>query len=243
MSLKDMTGTKIPSVTFNTRVGSEWVLKTTDDFFKGKKVALFSLPGAFTPTCSSTHLPRYNELYETFKKEGFDDVICLSVNDSFVMNAWQESLGADKVTMLPDGNGELTEKLGFLVEKNDLTFGKRSWRYSMIVNDGLIEKMFIEEEKPGDPFGVSDADTMLKAVNSNIEIPKSYTVFTRVGCPFCVEAKELLKSKGIEFEELVLNKDYTIKSLKAVSGSTTVPQIFADGERIGGADKLKTLLR
>lgn len=243
MSLKDMTGTKIPSVKFNTRVGSDWKEMTTDDYFKGKKVALFSLPGAFTPTCSSTHLPRYNELFETFKKEGFDDVICLSVNDSFVMNAWQESLGADKVTMLPDGNGELTEKLGFLVEKNDLTFGKRSWRYSMIVNDGTIEKMFIEEEKPGDPFGVSDADTMLKSVNPNIEIPKSYTIFTRVGCQFCEEAKSTLKNNNIEFDELVLNKDYTIKSLIAVSGTTTVPQIFANGERIGGADKLKELLK
>lgn len=243
MSLKDISGTKIPNVSFNTRVGSEWKQMTTDDFFKGKKVALFSLPGAFTPTCSSTHLPRYNELFDTFKKEGFDDVICLSVNDSFVMNAWKESLGADQVTMLPDGNGELTEKLGFLVEKNDLTFGKRSWRYSMIVNDGTIEKMFIEEEKPGDPFGVSDADTMLKAINPKIDIPKSYTIFTRVGCPFCLEAKETLKKHDIKFEELVLNKDFSIKSLIAVSGTTAVPQIFANGERIGGADKLKELLK
>jgi glutaredoxin-like protein len=240
--MKDMTGTKLPQVKFNTREGHKWVEKTTEDFFKGKKVALFSLPGAFTPTCSSTHLPRYNELYDTFKAQGFDDVICLSVNDSFVMNAWQADLKADKVTMLPDGNGELTEKLGFLVEKNDLTFGKRSWRYSMIVNDGTIEKMFIESEQPGDPFSVSDADTMLKFANPNIEIPKSYTVFTRPGCPFCVEAKELLKSKNIDFEELVLNKDYTLKSLIAVSGTTTVPQVFASGERIGGADKLKELL-
>lgn len=243
MSLKDITGTKIPQVTFNTRVGHEWKQKTTDDFFKGKKVALFSLPGAYTPTCSSTHLPRYNELYKSFKAEGFDDVICLSVNDSFVMNAWKEDLQAENITMLPDGNGELTEKLGFLVDKKELTFGKRSWRYSMIVNDGVIEKMFIETEKPGDPFSVSDADTMLKHVNPNIQIPKSYTIFTRPGCSFCAEAKELLKKNEIDFEELTLNKDFTIKTLVAISGTTTVPQVFANGERIGGAEDLAKILK
>lgn len=241
MSLKDITGQNVPSVSFNTREGHNWVERTTDDYFKGKKVALFSLPGAYTPTCSSTHLPRYNELYESFKKEGFDDVICLSVNDSFVMNAWKEDLQAENITMLPDGNGELTEKLGFLVDKKELTFGKRSWRYSMIVNDGVIEKMFIETEKPGDPFSVSDADTMLKFVNPSIEIPKSYTVFTRPGCEFCAKAKETLKKNNIEFEELVLNKDFTIKSLVAVSGTTKVPQVFANGERIGGSDELEQL--
>ena len=243
MSLKDMTGQKIPNVSFNTREDHQWVTKTTDDYFKGKKVALFSLPGAYTPTCSSTHLPRYNELYKSFKAEGFDDVICMAVNDSFVMNAWKDDLKANNITMLPDGNGELSEKLGFLVDKYDLTFGRRSWRYSMIVNDGVIEKMFIETEKPGDPFSVSDADTMLKHVNPNIEIPKSYTVFTRPGCAFCAKAKALLRKNEIEFEELVLNRDYSIKSLVAVSGTTAVPQIFANGERIGGSEELEKLMK
>lgn len=241
MKLEDKTGQKVPSVKFQTRVGHEWATKTTDDYFKGKKVALFALPGAFTPTCSSTHLPRYNELYDTFKANGFDDVICLSVNDSFVMNDWQSSQKASNLTMLPDGNGEFSEKLGFLVDKSDLGFGKRSWRYSMIVNDGVIEKMFIENEEPGDPFGSSDADTMLKS--QSIEIPKSITVFTRPGCGFCVKAKQLLNDKGLQFEELVLNTDYTIKSLKAVSGTTKVPQVFIDGERVGGSEELSTLLK
>ena len=162
MSLPDQTGKQVPQAKFKIREGYEWVEKTTDDFFKGKKVVLFALPGAFTPTCSSTHLPRYNELYEAFKEAGVDDVICLSVNDSFVMNDWKRDQNAKNITMLPDGNGEFSEKLGFLVDKSDLGFGKRSWRYSMLVNDGKIEKMFIEEEKPGDPFNKSDADTMLK---------------------------------------------------------------------------------
>ncbi len=234
--MKDMTGEKVPMVSFQTRVGHEWKTMTTDDYFKGKKVAVFALPGAYTPTCSSTHLPRYNELYDTFIAAGFDDVICLSVNDSFVMNEWKQSQKADKITMLPDGNGELSEKLGYLVDKKDLGFGKRSWRYSMIVNDGVIEKMFIESEKPGDPFDQSDADTMLKHLD--IKIPESVAVYSRTGCVYCHKAKEYLKEKGIQFEEHILNKDYSIKTLKAISGGTQVPQIFINGKRIGGHEDL-----
>lgn len=239
--MKDQSGTKLKQISFPTRVGHEWKTLTTDDYFKNKKVAVFALPGAFTPTCSSTHLPRYNELYDTFIANGFDDVICLSVNDTFVMNQWQEDQNAQNITMLPDGNGELTESLGYLVDKAELGFGKRSWRYSMIVNDGVIEKMYIETEKPGDPFSVSDADTMLNDLG--IEIPKSYTIYTREGCEFCVKAKQLLQEKGIKYEEHILNKDYSIKSLKAVSGDTKVPQVFADGVRIGGYDSLKEELK
>lgn len=236
MSLKDQTGQKVPMVTFPTRKDHEWVTKTSDDFFKGKKVALFALPGAYTPTCSSTHLPRYNELYDTFMANGFDDVICLSVNDTFVMNSWKDDQGAAKLTMLPDGTGEFSEKLGFLVDKSDIGFGKRSWRYSMIVNDGTIEKMFIENEVPGDPFSNSDADTMLKSLN--IEIPESVTIYSRPGCEYCVQAKMILNEKNIKFEEHILNKDYTIKTLKAISGNTKVPQIFMNGNRIDGAEAL-----
>jgi glutaredoxin-like protein len=241
MSLKDQTGQKVPNVKFKTREGHQWVDKTTDDFFKGKKVVLFGLPGAYTPTCSSTHLPRYNELYEDFKKAGVDDIICLSVNDSFVMNAWQEDQKADKLKMLPDGNGEFSEKLGLLVDKSVIGFGKRSWRYSMLVNDGVIEKMFLEQEVAGDPFDASTAENMLKYLNA--EVSKSVAVFTRPGCEFCYEAKELLKKHKIQFEEHVLNKDFSVKTLVAISGSTKVPQVFINGERIGGADELKKILK
>ncbi len=242
MSLEDKTGSQVPDVTFQIREGHNWVEKTTDDFFKGKKIVLFALPGAYTPTCSSTHLPRYNELYSTFKENGVDDVICLSVNDTFVMNSWQKEQNAPNITMLPDGNGEFSEKLGFLVEKNDLGFGKRSWRYSMLVNDGKIEKMFIEKEVPGDPFDTSNAETILKYINPNIEIPKSVTIYTREGCEYCAKAKSLLNQKGWGYEEHVLGKDYSIKTLIAISGDTKVPQIFANGERIGGSDKLEKYL-
>ncbi|MCG9884718.1 MAG: peroxiredoxin [Cyanobacteria bacterium] len=166
--------TRVPDVTFKTRVRDEsvegpnpfrWQDVTTAELFGGKRVVVFSLPGAFTPTCSSTHLPRYEELYDEILAQGVDAVICISVNDAFVMFQWGKQQGAEKVFLLPDGNGEFTRKMGMLVEKTNLGFGMRSWRYSMVVSDGAIEKMFVEPEYgdncPTDPFEVSDADTML----------------------------------------------------------------------------------
>lgn len=167
--------TQVPQVTFKTRVRDEsvegpnpyrWQDVTTDEIFKGKKVVLFSLPGAFTPTCSSTHLPGYEAAYDEFKALGVDEVICLSVNDAFVMFQWGKAQGVEKVKLLPDGSGEFTEKMGMLVKKDNLGFGKRSWRYSMLVEDGVIKKLFVEpgfmDDCPIDPFEVSDAPTMLK---------------------------------------------------------------------------------
>jgi peroxiredoxin len=165
---------RVPDVVFKTRVRDEsvpgpnpfrWQDLTTQEIFGGKKVVLFALPGAFTPTCSSTHLPRYEELYEEFKAVGVDSIVCLSVNDAFVMYQWGKQQGAKNVFLLPDGNGEFTRKMGMLVEKTNLGFGMRSWRYAMVVNDCKIEKMFIEpdfgDNCPTDPFEVSDADTVL----------------------------------------------------------------------------------
>lgn len=165
---------RVPEVTFKTRVRDEsvggpnpyrWQDLTTSDIFAGKKVVVFSLPGAFTPTCSSNHLPRYEELYEEFKAHGVDAIVCVSVNDAFVMFQWGQKVGAKNVFLLPDGNGEFTRKMGMLVDKSNLGFGMRSWRYSMLANDGNIEKIFVEpdfgDNCPIDPFEVSDADTML----------------------------------------------------------------------------------
>ncbi|GAX37526.1 peroxiredoxin [Nodularia sp. NIES-3585] len=165
---------KVPNVVFKTRVRDEsiggpnpfrWEDRTTQDVFAGKRIVVFSLPGAFTPTCSTSHLPRYEELYDQFKALGVDDVVCVSVNDAFVMFQWGKQQGATNVKLLPDGNGEFTRKMGMLVDKSNLGFGLRSWRYSMVVNDGKIEKIFIEpgyeDNCPTDPFEVSDADTML----------------------------------------------------------------------------------
>ena len=126
---------------------------------------VFSLPGAFTPTCSTSHLPRYEELYEEFKAQGVDAVVCLSVNDAFVMFQWGKSQNAENVFLLPDGNAEFTRKMGMLVDKTNLGFGQRSWRYSMYVENGEIKQLFseagFEDNCETDPFEVSDADTML----------------------------------------------------------------------------------
>jgi len=162
---QSLEGKHVPKVTFKTRVNRQWQAVKTDDLFKNQTVIVFALPGAFTPTCSSTHLPRYNELDSVFKTNGVDRIVCLSVNDAFVMSAWQQEQEAPKITFLPDGNGEFTTGMGMLVDKSNLGFGKRSWRYSMLVKNGVIAKAFIEPAKEGDPFEVSDADTMLKYIN------------------------------------------------------------------------------
>ena len=241
MSL-DQTGKPVPQVTFRTRRDHEWVDVSSDDIFKGKTVVVFSLPGAFTPTCSSTHVPRYNQLANEFKRHGVDDVVCISVNDAFVMNEWQREQHADNLHFLPDGNGDFSAGMGMLVNKQDLGFGKRSWRYSMLVRDGIVEKMFVEPDLPGDPFEVSDADTMLDYIAPSAEKPKDVTIFTRNGCEFCVRAKGLLHDAGLHYEELVLNRDYTEASLRAVTGQPTVPQIFINGEHIGGSEALEAYL-
>jgi glutaredoxin-family domain len=240
---QELVGKNVPAVVFHTRQGDAWVDVSTDDLFKGKKVVVFSLPGAFTPTCSSTHLPRYNELAKQFFARGIDSILCVSVNDTFVMNAWLEDQEAENITVVPDGNGEFTRGMGMLVSKEGLGFGDRSWRYSMLVNDGKIEKMFIEPVKEGDPFEVSDADTMIKYIDPNWKDQDSITLFTKPGCPFCAKAKALLKEKGLSYEEIVLGKDATVTSVRAITGKTAVPQVFIGGKHIGGSDELAAYLK
>ncbi len=232
-------GQSVPAVTFHTYTNNDWLDVNSSELFDGKTVIVFSLPGAYTPTCSSAHVPRFNQLYSTLTENGVDDIICISVNDTFVMNAWAKDQNADNIRFIPDGNGEFTEAMGLLVDKNDLGFGKRSWRYSMLVKNGIIDKMFIEPNKPGDPFEVSDADTMLEYIAPNAKRPLNATIFTREGCPFCAKAKEKLKAEGVVFEELALGKDYTDLTLRAISASSMVPQIFIDGDLVGGSSDLE----
>ena len=169
----------VPDVTFKTRIRNEalggdnpyeWKDLTSDEVFRDSKVVLFALPGAFTPTCSTSHLPRYEELYDEFRAQGVDAIICLSVNDAFVMFQWGRHQNARNVFLLPDGNGDFTRQMGMLVDKSNLGFGMRSWRYSMYVENGNIIKMFSEDgfsdNCPTDPFEVSDADTMLNWLKS-----------------------------------------------------------------------------
>jgi len=239
-STKDLEGKRVPKVTFKTRVNEQWKDVSTDDIFKGKKVVVFSLPGAYTPTCSSTHLPRYNELASVLKKNGVDDIVCISVNDTFVMDQWKRDQEAGNINVLPDGNGEFTEGMGMLVDKSNLGFGKRSWRYSMLVDDGVVKKMFIEPEKEGDPFEVSDADTMLKHIAPNATIPEPVVIFAKPGCPHCARAKSLLESEGYKYDEITLGKDnVTSNTLRGVSGAGTWPQVFIGGKLIGTADDLQ----
>lgn len=240
MELKSNEGNKVPEVVFKTRKDGNWLDVSTKDLFAGKKVVVFSLPGAFTPTCSSTHLPRYNDLAPVFKENGVDSIVCLSVNDGFVMEAWGVDQEAENIQLIPDGNGEFSEGMGMLVDKSAIGFGKRSWRYSMLVDDGVVVKQFIEPDKPGDPFEVSDADTMLNFINKDAVVSDGATVFSKVGCPHCKAAKELLDSKGIKYTEVPGLKTY---ALKAMGGSGTFPLVFLDGKLIGGNTELSETLK
>lgn len=237
--LENREGQNVPEVTFKTRANGDWKDVTTKDLFAGKKVVVFSLPGAFTPTCSSTHLPRYNDLAPLFKKNGVDSIVCVSVNDGFVMEAWGVDQEAENITLIPDGNGDFSEGMGMLVDKSAIGFGKRSWRYSMLVNDGKVEKMFIEPDKPGDPFEVSDADTMLNFVNPNEATTDGATIFTKAGCPHCKRAKEILTESNISYKEI---EGVRTQSLKSLGGAGTYPLVFLDGKLIGGADDLAKAL-
>ena len=166
--------TRVPEVTFITRVRDEtidhenpfrWEAKTSADIFSGKSIIIVALPGAFTPTCSSTHLPGYEAKYDEFQAKGVDEIYCVSVNDAFSMFQWGKNLGVSRVKLLPDGNADFTRQLGMLVRKENLGFGDRSWRYSLLARDGKIERSFVEPGREDncadDPFTCSDADTMI----------------------------------------------------------------------------------
>ena len=171
-----------PVVVFKTRVRDEsiggdnpykWEDVSTKDLFDGKRVLVFSLPGAFTPTCSTYQLPDYEKMYEEFKELGIDEIYCVSVNDSFVMNAWGKQQGIEKVKMIPDGSGEFTRQMGMLVKKDNLGFGYRSWRYAAVFNDRKVEMCFPEPGKednhPEDPYVFSSPQNMLKEIKNGTE--------------------------------------------------------------------------
>lgn len=236
-------GQPVPQVRFRYRADDQWKEISSDDLFKGRTVAVFSLPGAFTPTCSSTHLPRFNELAPTFGQYGVDQVVCIAVNDPFVMQAWAASQECGNVFMLPDGNGAFTREMGMLVDKSDLNFGQRSWRYSMLVRDGIVEKMFVEPEEPGDPFKVSDADTLLHYVNQDAHEPDQVALLSREGCEFCAKAKRLLDEAGVAYADVALPHSIRTRALGAIAKARTVPQLFVNGERIGGSEAIEAWVR
>ncbi len=235
-------GDQVPDCAFRMLKDGDWVTVTSDELFAGQNVVVFSLPGAFTPTCSSTHLPRYNELAPVLRAKGIDRIICIAVNDPFVMSEWGADQEAQNVLLLPDGNGEFTRQMGLMVDKRDLNFGERSWRYSMLVRDKIIEKMFIEPDKPGDPFEVSDADTMLDHIAPGTKRPDQVAVLSRAGCSFCARAKAMLTEAGYEFVDVPLPHTVRTKAVGAIAGGRTVPQVFINGRLIGGTDELQAFL-
>ena len=244
-------GQKVPDVTFKTRVRDEsvggenpfrWQDVTSDDIFKGRRVVVFSLPGAFTPTCSSMHLPRYEELAPAFAQRGVDEIVCVSVNDPFVMEEWGRSESAHHVRLLPDGNADFTRGMGMLVDKRDLNFGERSWRYSMLVRDGRIDKLFVEPDKPGDPYEVSDADTMLRWLDPQASAPDEVAMLSRPGCPFCAKAKAALERAGVPYVDISLPPLDRARALRAMTGAQTVPQVFVNGSLVGDSEDVERWL-
>ena len=236
---ESLQGRPVPRVSFKARPADEWQDISTDELFKGKTVVVFALPGAFTPTCSSTHLPRYTELAPVLRENGVDDIVCIAVNDAFVMNQWKSGQDAGNITLIPDGNGDFTEGMGMLVDKRDLGFGMRSWRYAMLVKDGIIDKIFVEPQREGDPFEVSDADTMLSYINPNAKIPEPVVMFSRPGCPHCARAKAALRENGIVFTDISEDQTITTSVLRGLTGRLTWPQVFVGGRLIGGADDVQ----
>jgi len=156
-------GDPVPEVTFKLRQGAGWTERSSREIFDRRLVVLFALPGAFATTCAARHLPGYVVLARNIRAMGVDEICCLSVNDPFVMNAWARDQGiAGEVTLLPDGDAEFTRQMGRLGNWARFGFGQRSWRYSMLVRDGVIERLFEEDPKGGeDPLEDSDAITML----------------------------------------------------------------------------------
>lgn len=167
----------VPNVTFKVRQqttdGFDWAYPTSNDYFAGKRVVVFSLPGAFTPTCSNFQVPGFDALYKDICFMNVDDVYCVSVNDSFVMNAWAKDQGVKNITFIPDGSGEFTEGMDMLVRKDNLGFGARSWRYAMVVDNGVVERMFVEPGKEDDcatdPYGETSPENIIDYLRQAVQ--------------------------------------------------------------------------
>ena len=163
---------QVPQVSFVFRENGEFVTRTSAELFNNKRVVIFSLPGAFTPTCSAYQLPGFEENYDEFTSLGIDAIYCLSVNDGFVMNAWAQDQNIEKVKLIPDGNAYFTRSMGYLVNKSNLGFGQRSWRYAAVVDNGIIEKLFLEDgfrdNADTDPYEVSTPENVLEYVKTTV---------------------------------------------------------------------------
>jgi len=242
MTLAAREGSSIPDVDmYRFRDGAVQRVSAKELFGHGRVIA-FALPGAFTPTCSTAHVPGFVARANDFKKLGIDEIICISVNDPYVMDAWQDAEKARGIAFAADPEGEFTRAMGMLVDKRDAGLGMRSWRYSMLVNDGKIEKMFVEPQGTGDPFEVSDAETMLKHLRPSQTGPGAILMLAREGCPHCRRAKQMLNDRGLAFEAVHVGEELSMRGVAAAAGKAQVPQVFIDGKLVGGADQLEKYL-
>jgi peroxiredoxin/glutaredoxin len=226
-------GQAIPSARVSVQTETGWQSVDARTLFAGRNVVLFALPGAFTPTCSSSHLPGYEALAPAFSAAGIDAIYCLSVNDPFVMEAWGREQRIERVALVADGNAAWTRAVGMDVSKEDLCFGVRSWRYAMVVRDGVVAALFVEPDVPGDPFEVSDAETVLRSLAPDAKLAPPVTIFTRPGCPHCRRAKGLLDGRGWTYDEIEIGREATTRTLAAVAGATTVPRSSSAGGSSG----------
>jgi len=229
-------GQLLPNVTLFIEEASQAKAISTRAFFVGRRVALFAVPGAFTPTCSSAHVPRFNALARDFRRAGIDAVVCLAVNDLFVLGAWQQKLGAESLQFLADPKGDFARAVGLLKDLGPL--GLRSRRYALIARDGVVEHCFVEADHDGDPFEVSDADSLLSA-HTGVLPPPAVLLFALEGCPRCAKTKELLDQRGLDYEVLHIGEQLSMQAVRAATGRHQVPQVFIDGECIGGYEDLQ----
>jgi len=231
-------GSQVPSVELSELRDGEVRRITSAGLFIARRVILFALPGAFTPTCSTAHVPSYVARMNDFRDAGIDEVICLSVNDPYVMDAWQRAEKAQNIRFIGDPAAAFTQAMGMAVDHRNASLGTRSWRYSMLVDNGKIEVMFIEPDVAGDPYEVSDADTMWKYLRPNQESRDFALMLARHGCSHCARTKDLLTRNGVAYEAIYLGDELTMQGVKAASGAATVPQVFIGGNLIGGADQV-----
>lgn len=233
-------GTRIPDATFHLLTQGALTDLPAWQLFGGQTVVLFALPGAFTPTCSNRHVPRFQELAPALKAAGVDDIVCLAVNDPWVMAAWALEQRAPALRFVSDTDGSFSAALGMLVDKPGL--GRRSRRYAMTVRDGVIDHTFCEPDEGADPYTVSDADTVLRHLDPEASILKPTAVFARDGCPFCARALRLLDDNDIPCEIIEVGDALSMQAVLAVTGRATVPQIFIAGRHIGGLTDLEAHL-
>lgn len=235
--------TRIPEGTFSVLDNGQVTQLAASEVFKGGTVVAFAVPGAFTPTCSTQHLPRFEELAPSFRRLGVRDVVCIAVNDPYVLSYWAEQQRSREVRMLADPTGVFTRGLGMLSERQAEVLGPRSRRYAMVVEDGEIERMFAEPDVDGDPFTVSDADTVYRYVAGAERAPARIALVTKAHCPHSARAKALLDERGLRYCEVELADADCGRFLSAMSGSASAPRVFVDGQCIGGCDDLQRFLQ